>query len=71
MPPFIQSLSISTVVNLPRAYSSQLNMQLNYPLLPIHSTPQASQQAAYFTVGELNKILSDLVAAKEQDNKKV
>ena len=71
MPPFMQSLSMSIVVNLPPAYSSQLNIQLNYPLPPIHSTPQASQQAAYFTIGELNKILSDLVATKEQDNKEV
>ena len=29
-PPFMQSLSISMVVNLPPVYSSQLNMQLNY-----------------------------------------
>ena len=32
---------------------------------------QALQQAAYFAASELNKILSNLVAAKEQDNKEV
>ena len=37
LPPFMQSLSISTVVNLPPAYSSQLDTQLNY------STPHTSQ----------------------------
>jgi hypothetical protein len=37
-------------------------MQLNY------NTPHASQRAAYFAVGELNKILSDPAAAKEYDN---
>ena len=65
LPPFIQSLSISTVINLPPVYSSQLNMQLNY------STPHISQRAAYFTTGELNKILSNPVATKEHDNKEV
>jgi len=56
---------MSTVVNLPPVYSSQLNIQLNY------STPHALQRAAYFTAGKLNKILSDPVAAKEHDNKEV
>jgi len=59
------------VVNLPPAYSSQLDMQLDYPLPPIHSTPHILQQAAYFAVGELNKILTNLAAAKEHDNKEV
>ena len=46
-------------------------MPFNYPLLPIYSTPYASQQAAYFTTGELNKILTNLVAAKEYNNKEI
>ena len=65
LPPFMQSLSMSTVMNLPPAYSSQLDMQLDY------STPHISQWAAYFTAGELNKILSDPVAAEEHDNEEV
>ena len=63
--PHMQSLSISIVVNVPPAHSSQLDMQLNY------STPHTSQRAAYFAAGELNKILSNPVAAKEYDNKEV
>jgi len=40
-------------------------MQLNY------STLHILQRTAYFAIGELNKILSDLVAAKEYNNKEV
>jgi hypothetical protein len=36
-PPLMQSLSMSTI-NLPLAYSSQLGMQIDYPLPPIYST---------------------------------
>ena len=62
---------MSTVVNLPPAYSSQLNMQLDYPLPPMHSTPHTSQQAAYFAADKLNEILTNPVAAEEYDDKKV
>ena len=70
-PPFMQSLSMSTVVNIPPAYSSQLDMQLDYPLPPMHSTPHTSQQAACFAAGELNKILTNPVAAEEHDDEEV
>jgi len=46
---------MSTVVNLP----------------PVYSILHALQQAAYFAAGKLNKILSNLVAAKEHNNKEV
>ena len=62
----MQSLSMSTVVNLPPAYNSQLN-----PLPPMHSIPHALQQAAYFAAGKLNKILTNPVAAKEHNNEEV
>jgi len=62
----MQSLNINIVVNLPPVYSSQLN-----PLLLIYSTPYILQQAAYFAAGELNKILTNPVAAEEHNNKEV
>jgi len=40
-------------------------MQLNY------NTPHILQQAVNFATDKLNKILSDLVAAKEYNNKEV
>jgi len=69
--PFIQSLSMSMVVDLPPAYSSQLDIQLNYPLPPMYSTPHTSRQAAYFAAGKLDEILTNPVAAKEHDNKEI
>jgi hypothetical protein len=49
----------------PLAIGRLPHMQLNY------STPHISQRAAYFTTGELNKVLSDPVAAKEHGNEEV
>jgi hypothetical protein len=62
---------MSTVMNLPPAYRSQLDMQLDYPLLLMHGTPYTLQRAAYFAVGELDEILTDPAAAEEHDNEEV
>ena len=67
-PSLTQSLSMSTVVSLPPAYSSQIGTQFEYPLQPIYESPY---QAASLAAGELDKIINDPVATEENNNEEV
>ena len=67
----IPSLSTSTVVALPPAFSSQISTQLNFSLPAAFNRLPISRQAAAFANSELKEILNDPKAAEEADCKEV
>jgi len=67
----ILSLSTSTVVTLPPAFSSQIGTQLDFSLPAAFNGLPISRQAAAFADGELEEILNDPEAAEEADCEEV